>query len=308
MQSKAWAVIYCPKEGTLKTKRRWKKIRHSLEQSGVAFDYVQSEGPGAVERLASMMTRSGYGTIVIVGGDGALNHALCGVMDTCMPGTGRPVLGVIPNGFGNDFARYWGFSYDDYKGCISKLLVQRKRKVDVGVVKINCKDGDCETLYFLNCVNLGIASSITSLKRKTGSFFGLKTISYLTSSLLLLFERTSFNFTLKMSGIVERRKAMTLCIGSAHGYGLTPSAVPYNGMLDVTMVTKSPLSQMFHGLWLLFTGRFLSHRGVRVWRTNHIQVQTPDHALLSIDGRTYHREVESLDVTIRQEYIDFLIP
>lgn len=308
MPTKSWGVIYCPKEGSPRTHKRWNKIRHYLEWQGVAFDYVQSEGAGSVERLASMMTRAGYGTIIIVGGDAALNHALCGIMSSESPTGRHPAIGVIPNGFGNDFAKYWGFSVDDYKSTINSLLHRRTRKVDVGTVNIQRIDQGNEQLFFLNCLNLGIASSITNLKRKTSSLLGLKTLSYFISALLLLFQRTNFKFSFSMSGENIDSQAMCICIGSAHGYGQTPSAVPYNGMLDITLVSKPPLLHIFHGLWLLFTGRFLSHRGVRVWRTQHLKFTGTSRALLSIDGRVYHHQVETLDIHILPEEIDFLIP
>ncbi len=308
MPTKSWGVIYCPKEGSPRTHKRWNKIRHYLEWQGVAFDYVQSEGAGSVERLASMMTRAGYGTIIIVGGDAALNHALCGIMSSESPTGRHPAIGVIPNGFGNDFAKYWGFSVDDYKSTINSLLHRRTRKVDVGIVNIQRIDQGNEQLFFLNCLNLGIASSITNLKRKTSSLLGLKTLSYFISALLLLFQRTNFKFSFSMSGENIDSQAMSICIGSAHGYGQTPSAVPYNGMLDITLVSTPPLLHIFHGLWLLFTGRFLSHRGVRVWRTQHLKFTGTSRALLSIDGRVYHHQVETLDIHILPEEIDFLIP
>ena len=306
MPTKSWGVIYCPKEGSPRTHKRWNKIRHYLEWQGVAFDYVQSEGAGSVERLASMMTRAGYGTLLVVGGDAALNHALCGIMDATAEGARHPALGVIPNGFGNDFARYWGFSADDYKATIDSLLQRKLRRVDVGGVSVK-RGEEPRRLYFLNCVNLGIAASIMNLKRKTNSFFGLKTISYFTSALLLLFQRTSFKFDFSMSGEHTTTSAMSICVGSAHGYGQTPSAVPYNGLLDMTLVQQPQLLQIFHGLWLLFTGRFLTHGGVSVWRTRHVHFNNTRHTPLSIDGRVYHEQTDEVDISILPEEIDFLI-
>lgn len=45
-----------------------------MDSKGVSYDYVQSEGFGSVERLAGILANNGYRTIVIVGGDGALNE------------------------------------------------------------------------------------------------------------------------------------------------------------------------------------------------------------------------------------------
>ncbi len=306
--SQSWAVIYCPKEGSAHSGRRWKKIRHYLQEQGVAFDFVQSEGPGSVERLASMMNRSGYGTIVVVGGDSALNHALCGIMSSENPNGKWPALGLIPNGVGNDFAKFWGMNCDDYKANVNALIRHNVRKVDVGVADVTNKEGVVERLHFLNCLNFGVASSITELRKKTRRLFGFRTISYAFSALLLLFKRLNFKYVFDMSGEHVEQSAMSICVGSAHGYGQTPSAVPYNGLLDVTLVSKPVVSQIFQGLWLLFTHRFLSNRGIRVWRTNHICFSKLSHSKLSIDGRIYHKNAYKVDVRILAEEIEFLIP
>ena len=115
-------VIFCPRNRQGGTRRRLRKILHLLQERGAAFDYVWSESPGSVERLASMMTRAGYKKIVVVGGDAALNHALCGIFSV-NGGEGRlPALGVIPAGYGNDFARFWELNAGDSRAAVDALL------------------------------------------------------------------------------------------------------------------------------------------------------------------------------------------
>ena len=41
------------------------------------------------------------------------------------------------------------------------------------------------------------------------------------------------------------RSVMTMCVGNALGYGQTPNAVPYNGLLDVSVVYHSEMMQLF---------------------------------------------------------------
>ena len=254
-----------------------------------------------------MMTRAGYKKIVVVGGDAALNHALCGIFSV-NGGEGRlPALGVIPAGYGNDFARFWELNAGDSRAAVDALLRGHERKVDVGVCTLGGKGG--QKYYFLNCVNLGVAASITSLRRKTRTLCGLNTLSYLFSAVLLLFKRHAFRFTFTLPGErVDDRRAMTLCVGSSRGYGQTPSAVPYNGLLDVTMVSAPQPTQVLHGIWLLFTNRFLSHRSVSVWRTKSIAFEATGNAPMSIDGRVVHERVSHVDLSVMQEKIPFIIP
>ena len=108
VEPKKWGVIYNPKAGTRKVKKRWKEIKEYMDSKGVDYDYVQSEGFGSVERLAKILANNGYRTIVIVGGDGALNDAINGIMLSDAEDKENIALGMIPNGIGNDFAKYWG--------------------------------------------------------------------------------------------------------------------------------------------------------------------------------------------------------
>ena len=56
--------------------KRWAKIEQCLKEQQVDYDYVQSENTGSVERLVKMYINNGYKTIVIIGGDSALNDAV----------------------------------------------------------------------------------------------------------------------------------------------------------------------------------------------------------------------------------------
>lgn len=305
--STKWGVIYCPKEGSRRWKRRWQKIRRQLDAVGLAYDFVQSESRGSVERLAAMFTQNGYGVILIVGGDAALNDAINGIMAATPKGTPHPALGILPNGYGNDFARFWGLTHKDYKQVISALLSGQRRLVDVGRARVTSGE-NTDTRYFLDCINIGVAASITRIRRKTRCFWGNNTLSYLTSALLLLFRRLSWTLHFSVNTETAECKAMTACIGSAGGYGQTPSAVPYNGLLDVSVVKTPPIGRICQGIALLLTGRFLAHRDVSIWRTKRITFQQLQGAPVSFDGRVAHYPIHGLDIDIMPEEIEFLIP
>ena len=71
-----WGILYCPKTGITNKRKRWEKIQKVLDERKVSYDFVQSESADSVERLMKMMISNGYKTIIIVGGDYALNDAV----------------------------------------------------------------------------------------------------------------------------------------------------------------------------------------------------------------------------------------
>lgn len=300
-----WGVIYNPKAGTRKVQKRWKEIKEYMDSRGLAYDYVQSEGFGSVERLAGILANNGYRTIVIVGGDGALNDAINGIMNSDAPDKQNIALGIIPNGIGNDFADYWEMS-DDYKEAVDCIAHGRRRRIDVGTCYYY--DGQKHlTRYFLNAINIGLGARIVKVTDQCKRFWGVKPLSYFMALLSLIFERKLHRMHLKINGEHIRGRIMTVCIGSARGYGQVPSAVPYNGWLDVSVIYRPELRQLLSGLWMLIQGRILNHKVVYPYRTQHVKVLRAQNAAVDLDGRILDRHFP-LEIGILHEAVTLIIP
>ena len=300
-----WGVIYNPKAGTRKVQKRWKEIKEYMDQKGVAYDYVQSEGFGSVERLAGILANKGYTTIVVVGGDGALNDAINGIMLSNAEHKEDIAIGIIPNGIGNDFARYWDIGMD-YKQAVDWIIKNRHRKIDVGFC--NFYDGEKhQRRYFLNAINIGFGARIVKVTDGTKRFWGVKFLSYLAAFFLLFFERNLYRMHLRINDEHIRGRIMTVCVGSACGYGQTPSAVPYNGWLDVSVIYRPQLLQTMSGLWMLIQGRILNHKVVKSYRTKKVKVLRAKNAAVDLDGRILPKHFP-LEIGILPEKITLIIP
>ncbi|WP_300725480.1 diacylglycerol kinase family protein [uncultured Bacteroides sp.] len=302
-----WGVIYNPKAGSRKAQKRWKAILDYMDSRGVQYDYVHSEGFGSVERLARTMANNGYKTIVVVGGDGAINDTLNGILNSEVEDKNDIAMGIIPNGIGNDFAKYWGLDSDDYKGAVDVLINRRLRKVDVGV--FSYYDGEKHlTHYFLNAVYIGLGARIVRITNETRRFWGIPLLSYLSSLFLVAFERKLYRMHLRINNEHIRGRLMAVAIGSCRGYGLTPSAVPYNGWLDVSLIYRPELRQLISGLWMLQQGRLLNHKTVKPYRTRHVKILRAKNAEISYDGRICFDRHFPIDITIAPEALTLIIP
>ena len=303
-----WGILYCPKHEFMSSKRRWEKIEKSLKANGVEYDFVQSESSAGVDRLVKMMINNGYKTIVIVGGDSALNDAVNCLMQIDRRERDEITLGIIPNGLMNDFAHFWGFREGDYDQTIKWLKQRRVRRIDLGCIRYNNKHGDACRRYFLNCINIGLIAAIMNLRRQTRHYFGSRTLSFLCSFVLMVFQRLDYRMHLKINSDELKRNIMTVCVGNSTGYGQTPNAVPYNGLLDVSVVYHPGMTQLFEGFYLLVRGKFLNHKSVHPYRTRKVEVLESRKALVGIDGRLMHTPRGPYTITVEQEVINFLIP
>lgn len=309
VESTRWGILYCPKGGLMSNpKKRWLKIEKSLRRNHVTFDKIVSESTGSVDRLVKMMINNGYKTIVIVGGDSALNDAVNCLMQTDKNVRDEIAIGLIPNGVMNDFAHFWEIDENDIEKTVRGLKDRRIRRVDLGCIRYKNKKGQHCHRYFINCINVGFVAAMMNLRRQTRHIFGSRAMSYIMSFILLIFQRLDYKMDIKINNEEIKRRVMTICVGNALGYGQTPNAVPYNGFFDVSVVYHPGFTQLFEGIYLFVKGEFLNHNAVHPYRTKEVVMST-ESALVGIDGRLMSSSpVGEFRIAIEPEAINFIMP
>ena len=94
------------------------------------FELVRTERPRHAVELAA--GAQGYDTVLALGGDGVIHEVANGLMR--IGRDGRPTLGLLPVGSGNDYARTLGIG--DWRGeHFDRLLTCERVRMDVGRVR-----------------------------------------------------------------------------------------------------------------------------------------------------------------------------
>jgi diacylglycerol kinase family enzyme len=300
-----WGIMYTPRAGVRNKMKRWYQIKEYLNLRGVKYDSFQSDGDGSTEVLTKMLINNGYKTIVVVGGDEALNDAVNALMFTPREVRSEIVVGVIPNGIGNDFASFWGLDVENYKQAIHWIIERRVKKIDVGYCSY--KEGDEEKVrYFLMSVNIGLGAQAIRLS-DICKRFGKKNPSYILAIFALFKERKQYKMRIKVNNEEINDKIMTLCVGNTRGYGLTPSAVPYSGWLDVSVVYRPKLMEMIRGLYMLLHNQLLNHEQVKPYRSKSIVISESDGTITCLDGHTLVHTYP-LTISLEPSVMNFIIP
>ena len=177
-------IIYCPTHRPFSSSgKRWELIAASLDKYGVEYDMMQSEERQSVERLVMMLINNNYKTIVIAGGDAALNDAANCIMRQEKQVRENIVLGVIPNGTMNDFAAFWGLTYKDIEKSVRSIKQHRIRSIDVGCVRYKNREGEKCSRYFLNCVLNGTYETLLVFNHQ-----GWHSLTFLSDTPCLCFD------------------------------------------------------------------------------------------------------------------------
>ncbi len=303
--SNRWGIINSSHSHSVQ--KRWAQMREYIESKGVSYDFVQSDEDGSVERLARMLCANGYHTVVVVGSDGSLNDAINGILSAPALPAGF-ALGIIPCGIGNDFANFWNIEADNYKQAIDNIVARRVRRIDVGVCTYTDEQMQSCRRYFLNCVNIGYGARLIGLSNRWQRLMGSKRLSLIPVFITQLFERKSFNLSMKTDAEHISQEVMSVCIGNATGYGQTPNSVPYNGLLDMSVITRPQWWQLFEGFWLLGKGRFLNYKNVHPYRVCRVECLDLGKASVSLDGRMLQgKTFVPMRLEVEKDRIDFII-
>ena len=163
--------------------------------------------------------------------------------------------------------------------------------------------------YFLNCINIGLGARLIKTTNEAAQIIGSRKLSIIPALISRIFERKQYNFSFKIETETVVDKYMSVCIGNCHGYGQTPNSVPYNGLLDLSLITRPQWWQLFEGFWLLGKGRFLNYKNVHPYRARQVIVNDVDKALVSLDGVVLQsKHPAPMKVGIEKEALNFIVP
>ena len=187
--------------------------------------------------LDGVLQRAGSRRIVVAGGDGSL-HAVVSALHRRHELDGA-VVGLLPMGTGNDFARSLGIPLDPEEAALV-IASGEVRRMDLIVDELG------EVVVNNAHVGAGAAASRrgAGVKAKLGSIgFGkvnLGRLGYPIGALMSAFDEPSVHIHVELDGKVVTdvdRPVLMLAIGNgAHvggGTELTPDADPEDGQVDV---------------------------------------------------------------------------
>src|SRR5260370_4192121 len=140
--------------------------------------------------------------VVIGGGDGTLNGAADGLMDTQLP------LGILPLGTANDLARTLGLPTDLTDAC-RIIAAGHLRRIDMG--RVNNR-------YFFNVASVGLSTAVArGLSRDAKSRWGV--LAYAVTALRALWPMRPFHAEIRTESETLHVKTVQIAICKAVCYG-----------------------------------------------------------------------------------------
>lgn len=225
-------IIYNPTSGRETMKKRLPAILEKLEKAGYETSCHATTGAGDATRAASLAADRGFDLVIAAGGDGTIYEVVNGLADKPQ----RPILGIIPAGTTNDFARALGISRDIDKAC-NILTEGIVKEVDLG--KVNQQ-------YFINIAGGGTLTELTyEVPSKLKTVLGQLAYYMKGIEKLVLLKPTKIRIESKEKVIDE--EIMMFLVANSHSVGgfekLAPQANLHDGFFDVLVIRKTSIPE-----------------------------------------------------------------
>jgi diacylglycerol kinase (ATP) len=262
-----WTAIVNPAAGRGRARARLPRVLDALASSGLDMEVVRSTD--AADLVGRARDAFGRGRAVVAcGGDGTV-CALAGIA-----ADDGGVLGILPLGSGNDFARQLEIPRGDVDAAIDVLRTGDVVSVDLG--RAHTADG--RTTWFTTVANTGFDAVANAWANDVTWTSG--TPLYVLATLRTLATYSPTPVRVSVDDTTIETDAWLVAVGNTRTYAsgmmITPSASVHDGVLDVCVVGPVSRTAFLRTFPSVFRGAHVDHPEVRTARGAHVTVEALD--------------------------------
>ena len=240
---------------------------------------------------------SEYRLLILGGGDGSVSS----VVDFLAHH--HVVLGLLPLGTANDFARTLGIP-SDIEGACQTIAAGKMVDVDLGLAGDN---------YFVNVASVGLGVEATRalspwMKKSVGP------LAYPAAAIKAFLSHEPFSARLTFPDgdhePVEHERLLQVAVGNGRFYGGGMVVAPESGIddrnLDVYAIELGRHRDLIGVARYLKSGDFIRNESVTQYRTERVRLETDPELAVNIDGEVVTRTPQ--DFSVAHNALKVLVP
>lgn len=270
MAGRRFSLIVNPVAGGGRAEAVLPEVEAVLRRRGIDYHVDRTVSLEHARQLARASVNAGE-TAVTLGGDG-----LVGCVAGELSGTGN-VLGVLPGGRGNDFARSMGIPLEAGPAC-EALVDGHEQLIDVG---------DVNGRPFIGIASCGFDSEANRIANQTSLVKGDLVYAYGALRALLTWKHATFDVEFDdRERISFTGFSMGAANAKAYGGGMyvAPEAVLDDGLLDVVMYSHGSKRRFLVNLTKTFEGRLQESPSVHAVRAAKVRISADRPMTMYADG------------------------
>ncbi|MBD3672052.1 MAG: diacylglycerol kinase family lipid kinase [Planctomycetaceae bacterium] len=290
-------VLWNPSAGSI---QKAGDLRARLEEENHWRLYESKDREDAIECVREAC-EAGVSRLIVAGGDGTINSAVEGMMRSDEHQT---ILGILPLGTGNDFARSLGISLKP-RIALSQLLESRSRPVDL--VHLTSSSGERYFANMLTAGNTGVYMDhlTEEIKHRWGPF------SYLRGVIDILQHLKVFEIEVTLAdGREIACEALNVFVAngkmSGGGLNVCSQAKLDDGLIDLIIVRNGQTQQIASLTSNYLISDFLEHELIEYHQATSLRVDSRPPFPVTVDGDRFGSS--PLEATVVHGRIQVLSP
>jgi len=270
---------------SLKKKFFYSKVLPSLS-SLFQVDVFETRTKRDAIGLASKAADKYYDVLIAAGGDGTLNQVLNGVLQGREGNTKLPVIGVLPIGSGNDFARALKIT-TDVNVLVNRLTSLKHCNFDVGKIEYHNEKEKTQFSYFINVADAGMGPEVVSKLANSGRAYG-SAVAYYAAILSTFFSYKAMEVEIKAPEWQWKNKLRTVAIGNGkfygHGLCIAPDAKPDDGIFSSFICGDVSVLEFIWYSGDLKNSTKIAHSKVEYSSARHVELTAKTSCRIEADG------------------------
>lgn len=288
-------LIVNPSSGKEEALDHVEEIKSILRERTYQVEVAQTEKELDATKFCQSACRDKYDLVVSMGGDGTLNEVINGMVNQ----EHRPILGIIPLGTVNDFARALNIPLEP-RQAVEVLNSEQTISVDIG--RFNDR-------HFVNIFAVGAVAEATyevtpEQKTKFGS------LAYVLEGFKTLTSHKCYPLRIEHDhGVWEGDSFLFLAAltNSTAGFEkLSPEAEVNDGVLHGYIIKSVNLVRIATIITSILRGNLKEEEDVEYFTSSKVKVTSEDKLMTNVDGE----EGDPLPVTadVLPSHIKVLVP
>jgi diacylglycerol kinase (ATP) len=288
--------------GNGRSKKTWSRLKRLLDKKNILYRYYFTQYPNHSEVITKKIVHSERGkiaAIITVGGDGTIHEVVNGLMNHS-----NVNIGFIPAGSGNDFAR--GFQIPKSSSKALEFILNFDGsipKVDVGSFQLNNMP---EKRLFINSLGVGFDAEVSMEANKLRmkkwlNLLGIGSFTYVVALLkkAITFQQTDVELTID-DQILYYPKVWFITVSNQPYYGggmqISPSALPNDGLLNITVVHDLSRIKLLLIFVSVFLGKHTMFKEVRTRTGKKVTITSNESLHIHTDGESAGVSPVSIEV------------
>jgi diacylglycerol kinase (ATP) len=266
------------------------RIKAELEKTfsrEYKLSFYETTTSREAEQLSENSILNGTNYMIAVGGDGTLSEVINGVMRTPKEKRENIIVGLLPEGSGNDFARTMNLT-KNIAHLYGFIKSNKVINIDIGKLEFKTMQGVDAVRYFDNITDVGLGAEVAKRVNEGNKTYG-PNLAFFSATILGFLNYRRKKIKIESANFSWEGKILILCIANGKyfgsGLGIAPHAKVNDGKFGITLAGEISIVDYLKNLLKIRKCLPLSHPQIIYNEVESCLIQpVGEECLIEADG------------------------